>query len=47
MHKSQVQAISTIKADWLEELKKTYPEDPLLQELLQQHQAGTLNLVKN
>ncbi len=30
MQKSQVQAISTIKADWLEELKKAYLEDPLL-----------------
>jgi hypothetical protein len=39
----QVQAISTIKGNWLEELKNTYLEDPLLQKLLLQYQEGALD----
>lgn len=29
----QLQAVSTIRANWVDELKKTYPEDPLLKAL--------------
>ncbi|XP_062151999.1 uncharacterized protein LOC133860400 [Alnus glutinosa] len=42
----QAQAISTFKADWLEELRKTYLDDPQLQDLLLQFQEGALYPVK-
>jgi hypothetical protein len=42
----QLQAVSTIRANWVEELKKTYPEDPLFKALTQQFQEGTLNTTK-
>jgi hypothetical protein len=46
LSQSQLQAISTIRADWLEELRKTYPEDPMIQELLQQLQEEALSPTK-
>jgi hypothetical protein len=41
-----LQAISTFRADWLEELKKTYPGDTMLQQLLQQFQEEALDPAK-
>jgi hypothetical protein len=46
LSQSQLQAISRIRVDWLEELRKTYPEDPMIQELLQQLQEGALSPTK-
>jgi len=42
----ELQAISTIRADWLEELKKSYPSDTILQQLLQQLQKEALDPAK-
>jgi hypothetical protein len=39
-------AISTSNPTWIEELKKAYPEDPSIQELLQQYHQGELDTAK-
>lgn len=39
-----IQAISMIQAKWIEELKKTYPQYPQLQELLSNYHQGALDL---
>lgn len=42
----QVQALSTIKTIWIEELRKTYPKDPHLQQLIKQFHEETLDPIK-
>lgn len=39
----QVQAISIIQTEWLQELKKIYPQDPQLQELFNNYHQGILD----
>jgi hypothetical protein len=43
---AQNQAISISNPTWIEELKVAYPEDPLIQELLQQYHHGELDIEK-
>jgi transposase InsO family protein len=45
-HTAHNHAISISNPTWIEELKKAYPDDPLIQELLQQYHQGERNIEK-
>lgn len=40
----QIQAVSMVQAQWMQELKKAYQQDPMLQQLINHYHHGDLDL---